>query len=64
MRNIERRAAVICFLIGAKAENQMFNGRTATDAYQAFCELFGYDPVMIEAKLRGDGGIITPGPQT
>jgi hypothetical protein len=48
---IEAKAAIACFLIGAKAENLMFNGRTAGEAYDAYCRLFGYDPVELEQRL-------------
>lgn len=51
IRAIELKAAMSCFLLGAKSNNLMFNGRTATEAYEAFCEFFGYDPVELEARL-------------
>lgn len=50
-RDKERKAVVSCFLIGAKRENLMFNGRSALSAYEAFCELMGYDPAALEEKL-------------
>jgi hypothetical protein len=51
VRVIELKAAIACFLIGAKAENLTFNARTAREAYEAYCELLGYDPAELEARL-------------
>lgn len=56
-------AMVICFLLDARAAQQSFNGRSADEAYRAFCELFGYSPDHLAARLRPGSTLTEPGDQ-